>query len=323
MNKESKFYDFSQYDLTDKVMKKESIGWNGTSIKTLPFHELFNNTRIGLEELKKLKLYDVVSFSSEDYFETYIVIPFKVKNQYHVEFNKEISDDNKQFLLNYTFLKYCDDNDKYLFIPPEGIPAIEKHGIHFFDNILQFNTNISGIIVDNYYLKNFEKFEKNVKDLSNETFNQERLLFVHFDDHNLSITYSNEELSNLFKKKKILIPSMKQIDQMNNIQLIESVIKGLPKNRPTPYQKGMSLKLNVSKSEIKECKNSSKKKEDLIQEIDDLKKQVETLQLKIQLLESKSKAKNKVTSEDKTTIFLENMIQTIQNHIIEECEKPK
>jgi hypothetical protein len=319
MNKESKFYDFSQYHLTDEVIKKESIGWNGTSIKTLPFYELFNHTRLGLEELKKLKLYDVVSLSSDDYFETYLVIPFKVKSQYHVEFNKEISDDNKQFLLNYTLLKYYDDNDKYLFIPPEGIPAIEKHGTHFFDNILEFNTSISGIIVDNYYLKNFEKFEKNVKDLSIETFNYDRLLFIHFDDHYLSITDSHEELSNLLKKKKILIPSMKQIDQMNNVQLIESVIKGLPKNRPTPYQKGLSLKLNISKSETKECKRSSKKKEDLIQEIEELKKQVETLQLKIQSFESesksKSKSKNKVVSDDKTTLFLENMIETIQNHI--------
>jgi len=130
---------------------------------------------------------------------------------------------------------------------------------------------------------------------------------------------SHEELNNLLKKKKILIPSIKEIDQMNNVQLIESVIKGLPKNRPPPYQKGLSLKLNVSKSEIKECKSSSKKKEDLIQEIEELKKQVETLQLKIQSFESKSK--NKVASDDKTTLFLENMIGTIKNHIHEKCEK--
>lgn len=312
MNKEALFYDFHDYDVINQVEKIESVGWNGSCIKTLPFYELFNKTRLGIDELKKLKLYDLLKLDSDNYFESYLVIPFKVKNEFNVKFNKELSDDNKQFLLNYTLLKCYDDDDKYLYIPPEGIPAIEKNGVHFFDNIIKRNIYILGIIVDNYYLKQFEKFQKKINDLSNETFNHERLLIIQFNDHSLYLTDSHEELDNIFKKKKILIPSMKPSDQMNNVQLIENVIKILPKNRPSPYQKGVSLKLNSIKNDTKEVKNLSKKKEDLIQENEDLKKQIKILKLQIQDLESTS---NKELLNNKTTLFLENMIKSIENHI--------
>lgn len=312
MNKQAKFYDFSQYNLAEQVKKTDCVGWNGSSIKTYPFYELFNNTRLSLEELKKLKLYDIILFDKENYFETYLVIPLKVSSQYVVEFKKEINEDNKQFLLNFSLLKCVDDNDKYLFIPPEGIPAIEKNGIHFFDAILEYNEMIQGIIMDNYYLKQFEHFQRSVQDVSNFEF--ERLLIIKFSEHNLCLTDSHDELNTLFNKKKILIPSIKSSDKMNNIQIIDNIIKGLPKNRPTPYQKGMSLKLNASSSEMKESKSSSKKKDELIEENKDLKKQIETLQLKIQELETQLGQTKEITT-DKTIIFLENMIQTIQNHI--------
>ena len=266
MNKQSHYHDFSINAIhKDELLFKNALGWNGSNIDVVPFYALFNQAKLSFSTLKNIKLYDSVCLNKETH-DYYLVIPFKVKHTINIEFKDDLDESIQQYLLNYALLKFiCIEHS--LFICPEAIPAIEKNDFHFFDSLLDLIEDLQGIIIDHYYLKNFDTFDRLIDD-SSETFDCERIAYICFrNKYTLTIDNSNKELRSKFSKKtKVILPCMERCKQMNNIQYIESIIKKLPKKRPDPYKGGLSVKANNSEScidiwnSITSMKSTSKKK---------------------------------------------------------------
>ena len=137
------------------------------------------------------------------------------------------------------------ENSNYLFIPPEGLPAIEKYNKYFFQSIItNFHYHINGIIIDHQYLVHFSEFNNSVFNEAQRIFNCEKMIFISFDDdYQLRIINIEESIINNMNKKKILLPKMKEIEQMNCIIQIHNIIKKLPKTKHSPYKNSFSLSI--------------------------------------------------------------------------------
>ena len=90
----------------------------------------------------------------------------------------------------------------------------------------------------------FSEFNNSVFNEAQRIFNCEKMIFISFDDdHQLRIINIDESIINNMNKKKILLPKMKEIEQMNCIIQIHNIIKKLPKTKHSPYKNSFSLSI--------------------------------------------------------------------------------
>lgn len=246
MNIMSMFHDLNNLSLIidNKSLYKKACGWNGREINVYPFIYLYNNTDLSFNDLKKIKLYDCVFLHNT----LYLVTLFKVNKYQEIKTKDKLNKEHHQWLLHFALLKCIDmtiESSNYLFIPPEGLPAIEKYNKYFFQSIItNFHYHLNGIIIDHQYLVHFSEFNNSIINEAQRIFNCEKMIFISFDDnYQLRIINIEESIINNMDKKKILLPKMKEIEKINCIIQIHNIIKKLPKTKHSPYKNSFSLML--------------------------------------------------------------------------------
>ncbi len=268
----SVIHDFNVYEddfhKHQHQLKIKSVGWNGREIEIIPLYQLMKFEIIPNPDLMNLKPFDIIRFEENRAFDSYLIVPLKVKNKLKVEI-ENIDEKLKKFLLSYGIIEFeFDCSGETACIPPEGIEAIEKHDIHYFD-IIQEMEDTEGIIVDYMYIKyNFDKFENSVN-IIGDPFEYDKIAFIWItNEYKLTLNDASDEQSDKMKDSKIIIPMMEKKDQMNAVQLICSILKNLPDERQDSYPNSFDLYLekekNTKKTNLKSPNLNSKKKDDLI-----------------------------------------------------------
>lgn len=241
----SVIHDFNVYEdefhKHQHQLKIKSVGWNGREIEIIPLYKLMKYGIIPNPDLVNLKPFDIIRFEENRAFDSYLIVPLKVKNKFEVEL--ENMDENlKKFLLSYGIIEFeFDCSGETACIPPEGIEAIEKHDMYYFDNIIEME-DVEGIIVDYMYIKNnFDKFENSVN-IIGDPFEFDKIAFIWItNEYKLTLNDASDEQINGMKNSKIIIPMMEIKDQMNTVQLIYSIMKNLPESRLDPYPHSFDL----------------------------------------------------------------------------------
>ena len=259
----SVIHDFNVYEdefhKHQNQLKIKSVGWNGREIEIIPLYQLMKYGIIPNPDLTNLKPFDIIRFEENRAFDSYLIVPLKVKNKFEVKI-ENMDEKLKQFLLSYGMIEFeFDSSGETACIPPEGLEAIEKNDIHYFDIITEME-DTEGIIVDYMYMKdNFDKFENSVN-IIGDPFNYDKIPFVWItSEYKLTLNdASDSQISNM-KDSNIVIPMMQRKEQMNAVQLVYSIMKNLPESRLNPYPHSFDLyESNVTNEII--GKNESKKK---------------------------------------------------------------
>ena len=270
INNKSVIHDFNVYEdefhKHQHQLKIKSVGWNGREIEIIPLYQLMKFGIIPNTDLMNLKPFDIIRFEENRAFDSYLIVPLKVKNKFEVEL-ENIDETLKKFLLSYGIIEFeFDCSGETACIPPEGIEAIEKHDMYYFDIIKEME-DVEGIIVDYMYIKdNFDKFENSVN-IIGDPFEYDKIAFIWItSEYKLTLNDASDEQINGMKNSKIIIPLMEMKDQMNAVQLVYSIIKNLPENRLDSYPHSYDLyeKNDVNKNKVKLPNFKSMKKDELI-----------------------------------------------------------
>ena len=213
-----------------------SVGWNSRVLEIIPLYKLMKLGIIPNGDLMKLKPFDIVFFDDNRAYDAYLVTPLKLKEKMYV--NLENTEEQlKQFLLSYGLIPFeFDCSGETACIPPEGLEAIEKYGMHFFDNIIEKISDVEGIIVDHMYIKdNFDNL-RNEASIIGEPFEYDKICFLWLNNsHKLVLNDASDSQLENMRNARIIIPMMKSKDQMNVVQLVYSIMKNLPDTRANPY----------------------------------------------------------------------------------------
>jgi len=274
-------------------IKIKAVGWNGREIDIIPLYNLMKFIPNG--DLMNLKPFDIVQFDDNRAYDSYLIVPLRVKNIFNVEIN-DIEPKLKNFVLSYGIIEFIFDcGGENACIPPEGIEAIEKYDIHFFDCIKEME-DVEGIIIDHMYIKNnFTKVFSNQVEMIGEPFEYDQIGFIWIvNEYKLTLNDVRIDDINSMKNCSIIIPMMKTIEQMNCVQLIYSVIKNLPEHRDEPYKNSIKLfnkennenNENKTKRHISKSKLLSKKKDQLIEMIINYEIKIHNLEIELSYLKS-------------------------------------
>ena len=265
-------HDFNVYEdefhKHQHQLKIKSVGWNGREIEIIPLYQLMKFGIIPNIDLMNLKPFDIIRFEENRAYDSYLIVPLKVKNKFEVEL-ENMNENLKKFLLSYGIIEFeFDCSGETACIPPEGIEAIEKHDMYYFDNIIEIE-DVEGIIVDYMYIKgNFDKF-KNSVDIIGDPFEFDKIAFIWItNEYKLALNDASDQQIESMKNSKIIIPMMEIKDQMNTVQLIYSIMKNLPDSRTNSYPHSFDLYesnvTNETKKKVKLPNFKSIKKDDLI-----------------------------------------------------------
>lgn len=271
----SMIHDFNVYEdefhKHQHQLKIKSVGWNGREIEIIPLYQLMKFEIIPNSDLMNVKPFDIIRFEENRAYDSYLIVPLKVKNKFEVEL-ENMDESLKKFLLSYGIIEFeFDCSGETACIPPEGIEAIEKYDIHYFDNIIEME-DVEGIIVDYMYIKdNFDKFENSV-DIIGDPFEFDKIAFIWItNEYKLTLNDASDTQIESMKNSKIIIPMMEMKDQMNAVQLVYSIMKNLPESRMDPYPYSYDLYEkndvsvnNVNKNKAKLPNFKSMKKDELI-----------------------------------------------------------
>lgn len=268
----SSLHDFSVYNSDfhdhDYQIKLKSVGWNSRVLEIIPLYKLMKLGIIPNGDLLNLKPFDIVSFDDNRTYDAYLITPLKLKEKINV--NLENTEEQlKQFLLSYGLIPFeFDCSGETACIPPEGLEAIEKHGMHFFDIIIEGINDVEGIIVDHMYIKdNFDNL-RNEATIIGEPFEYDKIGFLWLNNsHKLVLNDASDSQLENMRNARIIIPMMNSKDQMNVVQLVYSIMKNLPDTRADPYlpsfdlyekNRAMNDSILPNKKEVR--KNGEKKK---------------------------------------------------------------
>ena len=259
----SVIHDFNVYENEfhkhQHQLKIKSVGWNGREIEIIPLYQLMKFEIIPNSDLMNVKPFDIIRFEENRAYDSYLIVPLKVKNKFEVEL-ENMDESLKKFLLSYGIIEFeFDCSGETACIPPEGIEAIEKHDMYYFDNIIEME-DVEGIIVDYMYIKdNFDKFENSV-DIIGEPFEFDKIAFIWITNkYKLALNDASDEQIESMKNSKIIIPMMEMKDQMNAVQLIYSVMKNLPDSRTNSYPHSFDLYESNMTNEINGKNETTKK----------------------------------------------------------------
>ena len=105
---ELKIFDYEAYNDEFQAVKDEmvvdAVGWNGRKISIIPLYNLLDGI-CPKAELMKLKPFDVIQFEETNIYESYLIVPLKVKQKYEVCLTN-VDNTLKDFLLSYGLIKF-------------------------------------------------------------------------------------------------------------------------------------------------------------------------------------------------------------------------
>ena len=282
-----------QYNINIK-----GVGWNGREIDIIPLYNLMKF--IPNDNLMNLKPFDIIHFDDNRAYDSYLIVPLRVKNIFNIELTN-IEPNLKNLVLSYGIIEFIFDcAGENACIPPEGIEAIEKYDIHFFDCVKEME-DVEGIIIDHMYIKNnFNKVFSNQVEMIGEPFEYDQIGFIWIvNEYKLTLNDARNDDINSMKNCSIIIPMMKTIEQMNCVQLIYSVIKNLPEHREEPYKNSIKLLNEENNENIFFNKNDinrhiststskliSKKKDKLIEMIINYENKIHNLEIELSYLKT-------------------------------------
>lgn len=338
----SSLHDFSVYNSDfhnhDYQINMRSVGWNSRVLEIIPLYKLMKLGIIPNGDLMKLKPFDIVFFDDNRAYDAYLVTPLKLKEKMYV--NLENTEEQlKQFLLRYGLIPFeFDCSGETACIPPEGLEAIEKYGMHFFDNIIEEISDVEGIIVDHMYIKdNFDNL-RNEATIIGEPFEYDKICFLWLNNsHKLVLNDASDSQLENMRNARIIIPMMKSKDQMNVVQLVYSIMKNLPDTRADPYLPSFNLyeknrvmndSILLNKKEVRKVGEKkllnfkSMKKDDLVRLLEKQSSKIDELETKLfhskkdlnQITKQYKEMKLKSSNFENDSIYLKrNVGQGIDN----------
>ena len=248
-NEKSNLHDFQVYaDDFNKhkdQMNMKSMGWNSRALEIIPLYKLRELGIVPNGDLLNLKPFDVVYFDDNRAYESYLVVPLKLKEKMNVEIN-DTTLYFKELLLSYGLIPFeFDCAGETACSPPEGLEAIEKHGEHFFDIIIEELDDVEGIIVDHMYIKNNFHNLRNKAQIIGEPYEYDKIAFLWIkDSYQLTLSDASDEQLENMKNAQIIIPfgaaqSSKKYPTVE--QLLEPIMENLPDTRADPYLHSFTL----------------------------------------------------------------------------------
>jgi len=272
MSKEKRceIHDFNKYENEfyeqEGQLKTTSVGWNGRELNIIPLFQLLKHNIILIGDLMNLKPFDIIRFFEVDAFGSYLIVPLKVTKNIEVELN-DIDENLKKILLSYGIIKFeYDCHNEIFFLPPEGIEAIEKHGIHYFDIIKEMH-DVPGIVVDYKYMKsNFDTYKESIKTIGSiDEYHQIAIIWI-TNEYKLTLNDATDDQIKQMEFSNIILGSSKE---MNAVQLVSSIFDFADRRTDSYpdsfdlYEKNKSNVMNeIKKSKLPNFK--SMKKDDLI-----------------------------------------------------------
>ena len=94
-----------EFQSLEDEMVVDAVGWNGRNISIIPLYNLLLHDICPKAELMKLKQFDVIQFEETNIYESYLIVPLKVKQKYEVCLNN-VDNTLKDFLLSYGLIKF-------------------------------------------------------------------------------------------------------------------------------------------------------------------------------------------------------------------------
>ena len=345
-NEKSNLHDFTVYysDFhihVDKINMK-SVGWNSRILEIIPLYELRKLGIVPNGDLLNLKPFDVVYFDDNRAYDSYLVVPLKLKEKINIEIN-DTTLFFKELLLSYGLIPFeFDCAGETACIPPEGLEAIEKHGKHFFDIIINELDDIEGIIVDHMYIKNNFHNLHNKAQIIGEPYEYDKIAFLWVkDSYQLTLSDASDEQLENMKNAQMIIPFGKQSSKPypSIEQLLEPIMKNLPDTRTDPYLHSFTLyekkemkanntilpnKKEVKKNEEKKKPSNFKsmKKDELVQLLQEKCSKIEELETALfhttndlkQITDQYKEMKSKSSNFENDSIYLKrNVGQGIDN----------
>lgn len=195
-----------EFQSVEDEMVVEAIGWNGRNISIIPLYNLLLHDICPKAELMKLKPFDVIQFEETNIYESYLIVPLKVKQKYEVCLTN-VDNTLKDFLLSYGLIKFeVTSTDGNAYLPPESLDIIEKgvNGGHtYFKDLYNFD-RYNGIIVDHYFIKkNFTKMFNKLFNFFGNIDSYEQIAFLNgVNKVSLSLNDADEEQINSMKNEK-------------------------------------------------------------------------------------------------------------------------
>jgi hypothetical protein len=233
---ELKIFDYEAYNDEFQAVKDEmvvdAVGWNGRKISIIPLYNLLDGI-CPKAELMKLKPFDVIQFEETNIYESYLIVPLKVKQKYEVCLNN-IDNTLKDFLLCYGLIKFeVNSIDGNAYLPPESLDIIEKgiNGGHtYFKDLYNFD-RYNGIIVDHYFIKkNFTKMFNKLFNFYGNIDSYEQIAFLNgVNKVSLSLNDADEEQINSMKNEKCKL-LIRNSNHFTNIIKDENSLNDLRKN---------------------------------------------------------------------------------------------
>lgn len=272
MSKEKRceIHDFNKYENEfyeqEGQLKTTSVGWNGRELDIIPLFQLSKHNIIPIGDLMNLKPFDIIRFDENRAFGSYLIVPLKVTKNIEVELN-DIDENLKKILLSYGIIKFeFDCSGETSCLPPEGIEAIEKHGIHYFDIIKEME-DVHGIVVDYKYMKsNFDTYKESIETIGC-SFEYHKIPFIWItNEYKLTLNNATDDQIKQMEFSNIILGSSKE---MNAVQLVSSIFDFADRRTDSYpdsfdlYEKNKSNVMNeIKKSKLPNFK--SMKKDDLI-----------------------------------------------------------
>lgn len=308
-----------EFQSLEDEIKIEAIGWNGRKISIIPLYNLLLHDICPKAELMNLKPFDVIQFEETNIYESYLIVPLKVKQKYEVCLTN-VDNTLKDFLLSYGLIKFeVTSTDGNAYLPPESLDIIEKgvNGGHtYFKDLYNFD-RYNGIIVDHYFIKkNFTKMFNKLFNFFGNIDSYEQIAFLNgVNKVSLILNDADEEQINSMKneKCKLLIKNNERFTNIikddnslndlrkatypNSFNLIDfkknnehyqkselkktNTKKGV--NDEKPKSPTMSDRFSVLHLEYKHKSNNlqSKKKDDLIKMIHDRDEKMNDLEVQL------------------------------------------
>ena len=341
----SSIHDFSIYadDFHNHFHKitMKSVGWNSRALEIIPLYELRKLGIVPNGDLLNLKPFDVVYFDDCRAYDSYLVVPLKLKEKINVEIN-DTTLFFKELLLSYGLIPFEFNYDgETAYIPPEGLEAIEKYGIHFFDTIIEIE-GVIGIIVDHMYIKNNFHNLRNKAQIIGEPYEYDKIAFLWINNsYQLALDdASDHQLKNMKNAQMIISFGKKSSKKYPTIeQLLEPIMKNLPDTRADPYLHSFTLyekkEMNANNTilsnekEVKKDEGKKKppnfksmKKDELIQLLQEKCSKIKELETTLfhttndlkQITEQYKEMKSKSSNFENDSIYLKcNVSQGIDN----------
>ena len=299
-----------EFQSVEDDIKMDAIGWNGRKITIIPLYNFILHNICPKAELMKLKPFDVIQFEETNIYESYLIVPLKVKQKYEVCLTN-VDNTLKNFLLSYGLIKFeVTSTDGNAYLPPESLDIVEKgvNGGHKYFKDLYNCDRFNGIIVDHFFIsQNFNKlFDNNFSEVGNNSeFKQIALLrgvdkitliINDADDEqiesmdNCEILIDNEEQMFKIFKNKISSKESRKDSYPNSFNLIDFKKNNehhqkseLKKSNEKPKSPTISDRFSVLNLEHKHKSSNlhSKKKDELIKIIHDKDEKMNELEIQL------------------------------------------